>query len=91
MLNFQIGVLLTISILFSGCLPIQKEIKSPLTLGCKQDEGLMILYREGDYYFPAQMPPGCRCFIMYNETEYVTTTGTPSKNCEKSNGQTKTK
>jgi|TARA_Y100000310_G_scaffold345804_1_gene470215 hypothetical protein len=87
MLNFRYGFLLILSILLFGCLPLKKEINSPLTLGCKQDEGFMILYREGDYYFPAQMPPGCRCFISYKDIEYVTTAVTPNRNCKENSSE----
>jgi hypothetical protein len=66
-----------------GTLPpkpqLQKEI---LQLGCKQDVGLVILYQEGEFLFPAQMPPGCRCFILIDGREYVTTVGVSSKRCE---------
>lgn len=72
-----------------GCSALQiapKTEKGIVELGCKQDQGFMILYTDGNYLFPAQMPPGCRCFILLNGVEYVTTVGGVAKNCQ---GETK--
>jgi len=51
-------------------------------LGCKKDEGFMILYKEGEYYFPAELPAACRCFITIDGREYVSTAGVSSSKCE---------
>ncbi len=58
---------------------IQQEV---LELGCKKDEGFMILYKEGEYYFPAELPAACRCFITIDGREYVSTAGVSSSRCE---------
>ena len=84
------------SILFSLCFlalggacgatqtPPKLQGKEFIELGCKKDEGLMILYAEGEFLFPAQMPGGCRCFILIDEIEYVTIAGRSSAKCDKS-------
>jgi hypothetical protein len=54
-----------------------------IELGCKEDRGLIVLYTEGDFLFPAEMPAGCRCFILINQIEYVTTLGGSSAKCNK--------
>lgn len=82
------SILLSLSLLAvaGACSSIQTKPKLEdklIELGCKEDQGFMILYAEGDYLFPAQMPPGCRCFILIDGVEYVTTVGGPSSNCEK--------
>jgi len=63
---------------------IKPKLKdSIIELGCKQDQGFLLLYAEGDYLVPAPMPPGCRCFIQINGIEYITTVGGSSSKCAK--------
>ena len=83
------SILFSLALLGVGgaCSSIQTkpQLKERLVeLGCKQDQGFMILYAEGNYLFPAQMPPGCRCFIQIDGIEYVTTVGGPSSKCKDS-------
>jgi len=58
---------------------LQQEV---IELGCKKDEGFMILYKEGHYYFPAELPAACRCFITIDGREYISTAGVSSSKCE---------
>ena len=60
---------------------LEQEI---LELGCKRDEGFMILYKEGEYYFPAELPGACRCFINIDGREYISTAGFISSKCKDS-------
>jgi len=60
---------------------LQQEI---IELGCKKDQGLMILYKEGEYYFPAELPGACRCFIDIDGREYISTAGHISSKCKDS-------
>jgi hypothetical protein len=85
--TWSVRLIFSFSLLALGgaCSAVQKipqSKKEIIQLGCKQDEGFVILYVEDQKLFPAQMPPGCRCFILLNGIEYVTTIGGSFSKCQ---------
>tara|TARA_Y100000310_G_C20645094_1_gene796086 strand:- start:1507 stop:1731 length:225 start_codon:yes stop_codon:yes gene_type:complete len=70
----------------TGCTHLKQQKPKDskvIELGCKNTASLVTVFIEEDDYLVMPMPPGCRCFITYNNHEYISSSGLGMRQCEK--------